>query len=301
MLVIIGRKFGIAFASLMFRGNPSFQLAVILIVLFASFTFQVATRPFMSRGEYPVVMKQLHDYSEKADEDEAYDVYRDVYQKVSENLRIETELVRKEKLQRHKMGSGFWEDSKAAAKAHDQRSVAEKYFFDLNAVEAILIGCAIIMSLSGIMFQSNYLNYSADNQWETNLVEVLVIIVLFGSLAYYMLVFINEFFPVAFSHYCGRLFLRYQDEGVTREELDRMKERDVVLDSNPLFAASGPIGDQSRAMMKELENAKEALARARRQNDELNRLRSELSQTDGAMTAQNPLALRELMKTTGGN
>ena len=45
IVVIIMRKFSIAFASLMFQGNPTFQLALILLVLFVSFTLQASTPP----------------------------------------------------------------------------------------------------------------------------------------------------------------------------------------------------------------------------------------------------------------
>jgi hypothetical protein len=41
MLVILGRKFLIAFTELMFQKNPFFQLCALLLILFAAYTFQV--------------------------------------------------------------------------------------------------------------------------------------------------------------------------------------------------------------------------------------------------------------------
>ena len=49
--------------------------------------------------------------------------------------------------------------------------------------------------------------------------------------------------------------------------IDRMKDNELRLDANPLFAA-GPIGD--------IDNSKAALALAKRQNDDLKKLKGEL-------------------------
>ena len=289
MLCILGRKFGVAFAALMFRGNPSFQLAVILLVLFVSFTAQVSLRPYMSPGEFPVVVKELNDKTKLAEENpEKYGVYRELFRKVGELMRIQTELVRKEKMIRHKMGAGFWEESKDAAREHDKRSVTEKYFFDLNAVEAILLGATIIISLAGIMFQSGQYQSRPDLAWQGNLVIILVFIVLFGSLGYFCLVFINELWPFLFAKYCGRCFLRYQGED-TQEGKEKMDENEMILNANPLFAATGPIGDKSILLKREIESSKSLLALAKRQNDELKRLHSELS-AGGDVSTSNPLA-----------
>jgi len=76
-----------------------------------------------------------------------------------------------------------------------------------------------------------------------------------------------------------------------------MEDTDIVLDANPLFAATGPVGDKSKSLQKEIEASKEALTLAKRQNDELKRLKAELESSGEGMTASNPLALRELMNT----
>jgi hypothetical protein len=43
ILIILARKFLIAFAELMFRKNPFFQLCFILLILFVAYTLQVPT------------------------------------------------------------------------------------------------------------------------------------------------------------------------------------------------------------------------------------------------------------------
>lgn len=57
ILVVIARKFLVAFTSLMFRDNASFQLAVALLVIFCCYVLQVRFSPYMSPSEFPAVVK----------------------------------------------------------------------------------------------------------------------------------------------------------------------------------------------------------------------------------------------------
>ena len=60
ILVIIFRKFAIAFIGLMFRANPGFQLAMCLLVLFGCYVLQVKHRPYMSNSERQMVIDEHH-------------------------------------------------------------------------------------------------------------------------------------------------------------------------------------------------------------------------------------------------
>lgn len=53
----------------MFRGNPGFQLSIILLVLFVCFVLQVQNRPYMSSAEKDVV---LLEHRVKAEEGHEY-------------------------------------------------------------------------------------------------------------------------------------------------------------------------------------------------------------------------------------
>jgi len=118
---------------------------------------------------------------------------------------------------------------------------------------------------------------------------VLVFIVLFGSLGYYILVFINEVWPHMFAKYCGRCFLRYQGEN-SKEGQEKLDENELILSANPLFAATGPIGDKSILLKREIDSAKMSLTQAKRQNDELKRLHAQLSIDESTnLSASNPL------------
>lgn len=63
LLLILMRKFMIAFTSLMFNRNPSFQMSIALLVMFGCFALQVKYEPYMSNVEMEDV---AWDHREKA-------------------------------------------------------------------------------------------------------------------------------------------------------------------------------------------------------------------------------------------
>ena len=189
MLAVLARKFGIAFAALMFRGNPSFQLATILIVLFVCFTVQVKNRPYMSTGEYPAVVFDLNQKSKLALEDSSYLHYRDLVRKVAESQQATSRISRSEKAVRTKAGGeDFWTTATHERLQNEIQSRTQKYFFDLNAVEAILLASITVISLSGIMFESGQFTTRPDLAWTGQMTTILVLVLLFGTLIYYLMV-----------------------------------------------------------------------------------------------------------------
>ena len=58
IVVIIARKFGLAFVFLILRSDVQYMLAASLLVLFISFALQVINRPFMGPNETSKVRKQ---------------------------------------------------------------------------------------------------------------------------------------------------------------------------------------------------------------------------------------------------
>merc|ERR1712159_979050 len=57
ILVILARKFFIAFVGLVFMNSPSFQLSVALLVMFVSYVLQVRCRPYMGLEERIKIVK----------------------------------------------------------------------------------------------------------------------------------------------------------------------------------------------------------------------------------------------------
>ena len=68
-IVVISRKFAVAAAALLFRGNSTFQLSVILLVLFVGFCVHLHYRPYLSTGEHSIVRKELDEKADKGAED----------------------------------------------------------------------------------------------------------------------------------------------------------------------------------------------------------------------------------------
>jgi len=276
MVVILSRKFGVAFASLMFRDNPTFQLAVILLVVFGSFTLQVRYRPFLSHGEYVTVRRELQTLADRALEDEDYLHYREVHNRVGQCYRANLDIMKREAgMGRKKAGGAFWVDAGQKLVINDERTRLQKYFFDVNSVEAILLGAIIIVSLSGIMFQSDEFDSSSGDYWMGQLVLVVVFIVVFGSLTYYVVVLIHEFSPFKFN--CGRFSQYFMKLETKRVQGADVEFDDIKLVNNAYFEDRAPnLMAKSAVLERELEDLRGKVNVARRQNDELKTLKEEL-------------------------
>ena len=145
ILAIINRKFWVAFSALMFRGNPAFQLSIVLLVLFVSFVSQVLNRPYMSSGERHSVLKGLDSLVERAIQERSLAEYVDINRKVQANIKMATELNRKKKTAKYKGSKGMWgrmSMDMSERQAHMQENKSKRvvaYFFDYNTVEMILL------------------------------------------------------------------------------------------------------------------------------------------------------------------
>jgi hypothetical protein len=93
------------------------------------------------------------------------------------HLRLQAELVRKEKIRRSRMSkivnnAEFWESSSVVSFREDSKDAGQdkpatvKYFFDLNVLEAALLGCLIVICVCGIMFESGRLQTRQDLAWQ---------------------------------------------------------------------------------------------------------------------------------------
>ena len=82
IVFIILRKFWIAFAGLIFRGNPTFQLAIVLLVLFWAYMMQVQNRPYMSSAERGNVIRDLAAKARRSITEPGLEGYRDFKQNI---------------------------------------------------------------------------------------------------------------------------------------------------------------------------------------------------------------------------
>ena len=186
MLVILARKVGIAFCSLIFRTNPGFMLASVVLILFIAFSMQTKHSPYMSASQRQIV---LAEHSIKAEAGDLTHMYiRDNIQHVK-NAEKQN---RRGKAGRTKQQLSTIGKAKAAKK---KKAIA--FFFDYNTVELVLLFCAVIICLAGVMFESDRFKVTNESgnlrySWQRDVVTFLVIFIVMSSFVYLAIVMANE-------------------------------------------------------------------------------------------------------------
>jgi len=273
------RKFWIAFAFILFRGNPSFQLAVVLLVLFTSLVFQVLWRPFLSTGDRPSIVRELDAMAERSVKEQAFAEYREIQKRVQECMTLDVEHRRRAKQvkQGTALFSGAGKDSGknlgmnlAKVEPKVSRSVAAaRWFTNLNTLEFILLGCGITVCLAGIMFEASARDRRSLVKAQVDTITYIVFIIVIVSLAYYVLFFLGEVAPSMVSALLN-ICRRKKDE----DKLDYY-DPNINLEENPMFAAPKVEFADNRALQGELDQQLAQLKLAEQQNK---RLREELKQ-----------------------
>eukprot|EP01029_Cantina_marsupialis_P010034 TRINITY_DN22_c0_g2_i3.p1 TRINITY_DN22_c0_g2~~TRINITY_DN22_c0_g2_i3.p1 ORF type:complete len:4249 (+),score=1569.44 TRINITY_DN22_c0_g2_i3:541-12747(+) len=174
ILLVIARKFMIAFTSLMFRNNPSFQLSVALLVVFASYVIQMRYQPYMSPAEFE---KVYQDWS--------------INKAMVQGNTIAKEIVGNVQMilaqpKRRQGIHGFERQDNWASKG-----LIGRHIINYNSVEAVLLCCAFLIALSGIMFSSNYLD-SEYYQVQRDTLTWCVLLIIVFSIGYFIFVFAVE-------------------------------------------------------------------------------------------------------------
>jgi len=204
--VILWRKFMISVMAVIFRKNPSFQMSLVLLTMFIAYALQVRYSPYMSTSEYESVAEQCE-----------YLVADDI-DKYLENAK---ERARK-KHAKVRLGEG--KSSRGL-----NIDVDAGFFHDYNTVESVLLFSAILVNLSGIMFESRQLEPGSAG-WTTLTYNVIAVVVF--SVSYFMYVLGTEillaFYPN--TKICGK-----GKEAVERKS-DAIRESDFTM-----FNAENPI------------------------------------------------------------
>ena len=189
MLVILARKVGIAFCALIFRTNPGFMLASVVLILFIAFSLQTRHSPYMSASQRLIV---LAEHSIKAESGDRI------------HLQIQNSIEHINKLQRQKKAGSAsrthqrLDDIGGSLKKKDKTELkSKKFFFDYNTVELALLFCAVLICLAGVMFESDRFK-AVDGTgtlrygWQRDMVTYLVIFIVFCSFVYLFIVMLNE-------------------------------------------------------------------------------------------------------------
>jgi len=310
ILVLLARKFWIAFASLIFRGAPSYQLAIILLILFASLVFQVLWRPFLSTGEKVETILELDAMAERSIQEPAFAVYREIQMRVEESIRLDLEHKRKDKQREHRKS---WKSGKAIAaearrKFNDPTAFqAARYFADLNTLEFMLLGASILICLAGIMFQASLTDDRAIVQGQKTAVTIILVIVVLLSLIYYFLFLVAELFPAVMTPAIE--FLRDRCGGKRDEVNEELTYFDPNLNlaENPMFTRPKSGRVDTSALQQTLQAQLNELQRAELENQRLRdeikirKVQAQLDETDNqaptlVLASATPTERREFAK-----
>ncbi len=157
-----------AVANIMFRKNVTFQLAIVLLAMFAAYTVQVRNAPFMSLSERPAVL-----------EDHQYQITKGSIM----HVKLEARLVQARGQSRKK--------ATRATLVKDVAVETASYIYNYNTVEATLQACAVFVCLAGIMFASGQYK---DSFYATQqlVLTYTVIVVLLASTLYVVSVLLYD-------------------------------------------------------------------------------------------------------------
>jgi hypothetical protein len=136
---ILARKIGIVAVSVGLRNTASYQLAMMLLVLFAAFAAQVKNNPYLSHGDKAKVVAE---HQEKCLTDP-------LHKAIEDDLKL---------IMRKNTRGAFRTTRFFDAKAIASRSTVDAIvltILDYNSVESVMLGSAILVCLSGLMFSSS--------------------------------------------------------------------------------------------------------------------------------------------------
>ena len=241
IVFIIARKGFISTAGLLFRANPGFQLAFVLLVLFWAYVQQVTHMPFMSSVERTTVILEHNIKCKMGDALHMLLESRIAQARADE---IKSKARRRNKKSRRQSLDSVLEHSNNRTKNEPTKL---NYFWNYNTVERVLLSCLIVVCVCGVMFESdrfqdNHSRPSGDGfgawvRFQQEFVTWMCILVIFGSMFFY--------FAVAYSEIFGRLptwikkIMCIKDKVNVHAEHDVFAEGDstVVMQENPHMVA----------------------------------------------------------------
>ena len=258
--LVLFRKFMIAITALLFRNNTLFMLSMTLLVIIVSYAIQVKYSPYMSTAEYEGI--------------------------ISENSAMIDEVV-SAKMMNLKLVQQQNQRSKAAKLGRMSliefsiKAPKMSFLHNYNTVESTLLFSAILVNLSGIMFESGQLSGAY-----LNALTFVIIMLVFFSLSYFAFVLSTELW-VAFYPDKPFCWLKCLGKSGNDEEEDKtIRDSSLVFDTNPLAMADGV---------------------SKADGDKINYLETELNKMWGTVAEKDKMIkkyqeeIRQLKKNGGGN
>jgi hypothetical protein len=303
------RKFWIAIAALIFRTNPTFQLSFILLILFVCYVLQVQHRPFMSTVERESELERHRAKVEEARERQKNGLSLDEGMMLHLKIQriIDTVEQKDEVLTKRAVGKRV---QMIEAGAKQTRSAAEvkDFFWDFNTVELYLLGCAIFVCISGIMFESE--NYSSNSGMKQSflLLTFLVMLVIISSIIYFAVVFMSEVLTTLGYNTIGWFEIFMSQTYKRRQELEvaQMELRNLETSDNPMNTKQAE--NEEEKLRKEMEMAKLADENEKlmkqvsdlKKKDQIQRMSQFGTKSPGGIQTQKKLKKRSFETKTSG-
>ena len=232
IVVILMRKFMIVVIGGLLRHNPAFQLSVMMLVLFTNYILHMKNRPYMSTVERLLVIEEHKALAEEGDR---------VHIQIAAHIKQATDdrnAKRRRKNAGHSSGASLG-SAMEFINREDRDKGPSSYFFNYNTMEAILLSCAILTCLCGVMFVSGEL-YVPGNEFLLIVATFFLTAIVLGSMVYIGVVFASEL-HIKVPDWLMRCFAD------TKSALDKKKEQngeygdddgDVELNNNPLMKSA---------------------------------------------------------------
>ena len=288
ILWIIYRKVAISFIAVLFYSNPGFQLAFTILVLFSAYVLQVRHRPFMSAVEMSFIRRNLDDK-----ESDFHAAMRKLV-KEKNTLKKKREKQRKTRTSvrttRVKSSTANRSESSVRRRGlsnlvdarHRKMKSSKTYMFDYNSVELFMIGSAICVCATGIMFTSGNFENREDLEWQASAISVMVIALVIISIFYLFLALFSEITAGSAAGVCLKKFQKTfggRKLRTSSEQEDEGTSRSFELALNPMHAQDDTadklkIAEQEKEMERQRERNKILLERLKQEKREGGQLRT---------------------------
>ena len=171
ILAIICRKFFIAITGAVFGKNSSFQMAACLMIMFLAYSAQMIFRPYMNSGEFENVLRSHHESS----------FTNATHAEISRQVaNIETRG--RKKARKNLLNFEGKVDRSAVL------GVLTGWLFNYNTIEQIMLFCAVVVCLMGIMYEANVANDTYAGA-DDGITAVVIIDVVFALIYYFTMLF----------------------------------------------------------------------------------------------------------------
>ena len=215
ILFVVLRKMCMACITLLFHSSASFQLAMLLMVLFTSCVFQMKYLPYLSSSNHDEIFTKYADRIKILHDEEL------------------SSAAAKDKAIRMARGKAVGKLTFASMTTRELRDSAAKLFFEYNTVEGVLLVCSVLVCLVGVMLDSDYVADGRHAYTRKCLTYVTIFVISFSGM-YFGAVLWQEIVTHIFPSLSCSCFSVFAD-GETRE-----KDDDDMFDDGIEMAAGNP-------------------------------------------------------------